>query len=110
MIRPEGRKTAVAAGIRCAGALALLLCGSIGSISMLSGCGTPGQPLPPTLKLPEMVKDLSASRVGDTVRLKWTISRRSTDNVLLEGKISYYIWRQPGTGKGDLVGDSSAEA
>lgn len=57
-----------------------------------------------------MVKDLSATRVGDTVHLKWTTTRRSTDNVLLQGKVPYYIWRKPGTGKGDLVGDSSADA
>lgn len=76
----------------------------------MSGCGTPAQPLPPTLKLPELVKDLSASRVGDSVHLKWTISHRSTDNVLLQGKVSYYVWRKPGTGKGELVGDSSSEA
>lgn len=79
-------------------------------MGMISGCGTPAQPLPPTLKLPEMVKDLSASRVGDTVHLKWTTTRRSTDNVLLQGKVPFYIWRKPGTGKGDLVGDSSADA
>ena len=92
------------AAMRRAGALAVFLCGW-----MISGCGTPAQPLPPTLKLPELAKDLSASRVGDTVHLKWTISRRSTDNVLLEGKTSYYVWRKPGTGKGELVGDSSSE-
>jgi hypothetical protein len=105
MIRPPRRNTAFVAGMRCAGALAILLCGW-----MISGCGTPAQPLPPTLKLPELVKDLSASRVGDTVHLKWTISHRSTDNVLLQRKVPYYIWRKPGTGKGELVGDSSSEA
>lgn len=105
MIRPLGRKTAVLAGMRCAGALAVFLCGW-----MMAGCGTPAQPLPPTLKLPELAKDLNASRVGDTVHLKWTISHRSTDNVLLQGKLSYYVWRKPGTGKGELVGDSSSEA
>ena len=105
MIRPKGRRTAVVAGMRCAGALAVFLCGWI-----VSGCGTPAQPLPPTLKLPELVKDLSARRVGDTVHLKWTTSRRSTDNVVIQGKVSFYIWRKPGTGKGDRVGDSSAEA
>jgi hypothetical protein len=97
--------TAVVAGMRRAGALAVFLSGW-----MISGCGTPAQPQPPTLKLPELAKDLSASRIGDTVHLKWTISHRSTDNVQLQGRVSYYVWRKPGTGKGELVGDSSSEA
>ncbi len=105
MIRPPGRKTAVVVGMRRACALAVFLCGWT-----ISGCGTPAQPLPPTLKLPELTKDLSATRVGDTVHLKWTISHRSTDNVLLQEKVPYYVWRKPGTGKGELVGDSSSEA
>jgi len=42
-------------------------------------------PKPPSLKLPEPVTDLTAQRVGGTVELHWTIPKRATDKVLLEG-------------------------
>ena len=35
----------------------------------IAGCGTPGAPLPPSLKLPDQVKDLSAIRNGNQVSL-----------------------------------------
>lgn len=72
---------------------------------IVCGCGTPTAPLAPTLKLPQPVKDLSGTRSANTVHLKWTIPRRSTDNILLEGPVEVYVWRTPGSGKGELVGD-----
>jgi fibronectin type 3 domain-containing protein len=47
----------------------------------LIGCGAPGPPLPPSLDLPEPVKDLRATRKGDEVHLAWTIPRQNTDGV-----------------------------
>jgi len=35
--------------------------------AFLPGCGTPGAPQPPSLKLPKPVNDLQAVRKGDTV-------------------------------------------
>ena len=52
-------------------ALAAVLC--------LAACGTPGAPRPPSLRLPETVRDLTASRQGSTVTLKWTEPQRTTD-------------------------------
>ena len=73
--------------------------------TLLAGCGTPAAPLAPTLKLPEPPKDLSAIRSDNKVHLKWTMPRRSTDNILLEGTVGVFVWRTPGSGKGELVGD-----
>jgi len=53
----------------------------------IAGCGTPGAPLPPSLKLPEPVADLSASRTGNQVSLTWTMPRKTTDKLLIKGNI-----------------------
>ncbi len=47
----------------------------VGSVA----CGAPGVPLPPTLRLPEAVKDLRATRKGNRVYLAWTVPTRTTD-------------------------------
>lgn len=49
------------------------------------GCASPGPPLAPTLSLPAPVRDLSASRVGDTVELHFTAPSRTTDHLPLRG-------------------------
>jgi hypothetical protein len=81
------------AGLIRAGIAAAVTLGLLG----LSGCGTPGAPLPPSLKLPELVADLTAVRAGDFVRLNWTMPRKSTDHLLLKGQIPASIcWREGG--------------
>lgn len=45
----------------------------------LVACGTPGAPRPPSLRLPETVRDLAAARQGSTVTLRWTEPQRTTD-------------------------------
>ena len=42
---------------------------ALGILSIISGCGTPGAPMPPSLKLPDPVTDLSALRTGNQVSL-----------------------------------------
>lgn len=56
-----------------------------GCILWLAGCGLASNPQPPTLRLPEPVKDLSAARAGNAVDLHWTMPRHTTDNVELKG-------------------------
>jgi hypothetical protein len=65
------------------------------SLLTLSGCGTPGAPQPPSLKLPEQVNDLAALRAGNSVNLHWTMPRKSTDHLPLKGQIPVTIcWRE----------------
>jgi len=58
-------------------ALKLFLC--LLSGSLLSSCGSPGIPVPPSLELPKPVSDLRAVRKGSKVYLSWTIPTRTTE-------------------------------
>ncbi|HEX3472446.1 MAG TPA: hypothetical protein VHT28_14800, partial [Silvibacterium sp.] len=60
---------------------------------MMTGCGTPAAPQPPSLKLPEPVVDLAVVRSGDEVRLDWTMPKRTTDKVILTGNQNVHICR-----------------
>jgi hypothetical protein len=64
----------------------------------LSGCGTPAAPQPPSLNLPDRVTDLSAVRAGSQVSLTWTMPRKNTDKLLLEGNVAVRLCRREGTG------------
>jgi len=67
-----------------------------------SGCGTPGAPQPPSLKLPEQVNDLAAVRAGNSARLTWTMPRKSTDHLPLKGQIAISVcWREWREERGD---------
>ena len=59
------------------------LTGSLLLIAVLSGCGTPGAPQPPSLQLARPVDDLTASRKGNRVELDWTLQRKNTDRTLV---------------------------
>ena len=76
----------------------------------LCACGNPGLPLPPSLKLPEPAADLSADRVADTVRLHWTMSRRSTDRLLLKGDQRAVICRAAESAPCQRIGELLVEA
>jgi hypothetical protein len=78
---------------------------------LLSGCGTPGTPQPPSLKLPEPVTDLAAIRTGNAVALTWTMPRRTTDHLTLESQIkglmTARICRREGAGPCQTAGEIS---
>jgi len=57
------------------------------AVLWLSGCGTPGAPQPPSLRLPEPVADLGAARNGSVVTLHWTMPKKTTDHLLLSTQI-----------------------
>jgi hypothetical protein len=59
-----------------------------------AGCASPGPPLPPSLKLPEVVTNLAATRVGDEVTLRWTTPARTTDKLLISGTVVAEICRE----------------
>ncbi|HEX4032003.1 MAG TPA: fibronectin type III domain-containing protein [Terracidiphilus sp.] len=60
----------------------------------LSGCGLPGAPQPPSLNLPGRVTDLSAVRTGDQVTLAWTMPKKNTDKLLLQGVVTAQVCRR----------------
>lgn len=64
----------------------------------LVGCGTPGAPMPPSLKLPAPVNNLVASRTGDVVSLTWTMPRKTTDKLLIAGNVPVRVCRKEGSG------------
>jgi hypothetical protein len=71
------------------------LAGALGMASMaIAGCGTPGAPQPPSLKLPERVSDLTASRAGNAVTLHWTMPKKTTDHLLIHGPVKVVICRR----------------
>lgn len=46
---------------------------------LLTNCGSPGVPLPPSLELVRPIRDLHAFRKGDQVFLTWTIPSQTTE-------------------------------
>jgi hypothetical protein len=59
----------------------------------MAGCGAPAAPQPPSLNLPNPVLNLSAVRIGDSVRLAWTMPTRTTDHVALKHPITVQVCR-----------------
>lgn len=57
------------------------------------GCASPGQPKPPSLRLPQIVTDLRTERVGKGVHLRWTTSASTTDDVPVSGPLSAVLCR-----------------
>lgn len=49
------------------------------ALALLAGCASPGPPRPPSLQLPRLVSDLTATRSGDAVTLQFTVSSSTTD-------------------------------
>ena len=64
------------------------------ALMMLSGCGTPGAPQPPSLNLPLPVANLIATRSGNQVLLTWTTPKRNTDKLPLKAMIPLHLCRQ----------------
>lgn len=65
-----------------------------GLVILLSGCGTPGAPQPPSLNLPDRVGDLAGARAGDQVTLSWTMPKRNTDRTLIKGEVPVRVCRR----------------
>ena len=70
---------------------------------LLAGCGTPSAPMPPSLKLPDPVTDLSASRAGNQVTLNWTMPDRNTDKLLLKDDLPVRVCRKQDDAACELV-------
>lgn len=63
---------------------------------LLASCGQPGAPQPPSLELPRAVENLSATRKGDRVILRWTPPNRFTDGRIARRVGPTQICRIPG--------------
>jgi hypothetical protein len=63
-------------------------------LALASGCASPEPPLPPSLKLPAVATGLTAQRIGDQVVLHWMTPSRTTDKLLIKGRVSAEICRQ----------------
>lgn len=67
----------------------------------LAGCANPGPPHAPSLFLPAPVADakIAASRIGNSVDIRFTVPSRSTDNLPLRSQqLNGSLCRQPETG------------
>src|SRR5271155_6132893 len=62
-------------------------------IAGAAGCASPGPPHPPSLDLPEVVKDLTVERTGDVVHLHWTTPSKTTDRIEIKGAMTAEICR-----------------
>jgi hypothetical protein len=51
---------------------------------LLSGCASVGPPVPPSLKIPEAVRDLSVFERGDNLIVDFTAPARATDGLALQ--------------------------
>jgi hypothetical protein len=78
--------------------LALTLTVCLAICLALSGCGTEGAPMPPSLKLPDPVSDLAAVRAGNQVSLTWKMPRKNTDKLLLNDNVPVHICRKENSG------------
>ncbi len=68
-------------------------------VALFSGCASPGPPRPPSLQLPRLVSDLTASREGDAVQIRFTVPSRTTDNLpLRDTEVTASVCRQIGPG------------
>jgi hypothetical protein len=61
--------------------------------ALLAGCASPGQPHPPSLDLPQPVKDLTAERIGNQVHLHWTTPEKTTDRIAIKGPVTAQLCR-----------------
>lgn len=50
---------------------------------LLAGCGAPGDPLPPSLNIPERITDLRARQQGELVIVEFTLPALTTDGLAL---------------------------
>jgi hypothetical protein len=79
------------------------------SFALLTACGTPGAPQPPSLHLPKPVADLQAIRKGDTVYLRWTVPTETTDGQGIKAFGSTVICRGSVTDQPNSCKDLVAE-
>lgn len=53
--------------------------------AVLSGCGYAGEPLPPALSRPMRVTDLQAVERGENIAVQFTVPKRTTEDLAIQG-------------------------
>jgi len=86
---------------------AIIAIAALTAAALLAGCGMPGAPQPPSLDLPDKATDVAAVRNGDLVTLTWTMPRRNTDKLLLNGMVQARVCR---TDQDTSAGAAACEA
>jgi hypothetical protein len=85
-------RIALSVALVCAAMSGLVISG------LMTGCGAPAAPLPPTLNLPQPVRDLAARRVGDTVHLTFAVPQKTTDKLPVRGPMTAKLCRSVDAG------------
>ena len=67
---------------------------AVSVVAGFTGCANPGQPHPPSLRLPSKAQKPGAQRIGDQVILTWTTSEKTTDKDPVRGSIIAVICRE----------------
>src|SRR5437773_398093 len=73
---------------------------------LTSGCGAPGDPVPPSPPVPAAIKDLTAHQAGDGAQLSFTLPANSISGEKLPAPPAVEILR--GTVKSDGLADSKS--
>ena len=60
---------------------------------LAGGCGAPAAPQPPTLNLPQPVRNLAATRAGNTVHLTFSVPEKTTDKLPVRGAMTARLCR-----------------
>lgn len=63
------------------------------SACLLAGCGMAAAPSPPSLDLPKLISNLTATRTGNQVHLAWTTPNETTDHLKLKGTVQLRLCR-----------------
>jgi hypothetical protein len=74
------------------------------SVSIATGCGAPAAPQPPTLNLPQPVRDLTAKRAGNVVHLTFTVPQKTTDKLPVRGAMTVHLCRNAESGPCQAAG------
>lgn len=74
------------------------------SVSIATGCGAPAAPQPPTLNLPQPVRDLTAKRAGNVVHLTFSVPQKTTDKLPVRGAMTAHLCRSVESGPCQAAG------
>jgi fibronectin type 3 domain-containing protein len=64
------------------------------AVLVLAACGSPTAPTPPSRRIPESVRDLTARQIGEEVRLSLTLPRWTTDGKPVGKNLRILLYRQ----------------